>query len=98
MLRTFHAGKLRNHHGAILAQVQVTPLPTTVVVARRRRAALRARQLMAVLAIYMYPDFLRLMRKRHLGYLPGSLDAQEASDIFGNYIVELRSVTGRTNT
>ena len=36
---------------------------------------------MAVLAIYMYPDFLRLMRKRHLGNLPGSLDAQEATDI-----------------
>ena len=36
---------------------------------------------MAVLASYMNPDFLRLMRKRHLGNLPGSLDAQEATDI-----------------
>ena len=67
MLQTFHAGKLRNHHRAILAQIQVTPLPRTVVVARTRQAALRTRQLMAVLANYR-TDFLRLMRKRHLTF------------------------------
>ncbi len=46
--------------------------------ANRVKAAARG----AVLVSYMNPDFLRLMRKRHLGNLPGSLDAQEATDVF----------------
>ena len=66
MLRALHTGNVRYQDRPILAGVQVTPLPRTVVIALADRTALRAGQLVAGVMGHVDLDDLLLVADVHV--------------------------------